>query len=211
MAVLVLATVIASAILVMQRALSELDAARNLDVAGRILETEIEKERLLDWTQVSNAAYQPVIDAAFLGNPAIAGRFTLSRALAGVPDSAGQLVQATLTVTWRGLDGRSRSRSYTTWFAEGGLNDYLNGTSAVSGTSQPSPGNSNSGGEGGSGEGHRGGFGHQGRFDHRGGSGEANRGNSDHRGGSQPRRGQSDAGSHRSDRPDRRGGPGRSR
>lgn len=127
MAVFILATVIASAILVMQRALAELDAARNLDVAGRILQTEIEKERLFDWAQVSNAAYQPVIGAAFLGNPAVAGRFTLSRSLTDVPDCGGQLVQVTLTVTWRGLDGRSESRSYTTWFDQGGLNEYYAG------------------------------------------------------------------------------------
>lgn len=140
MAVLVLSTVITSAILVMQRALAELDAARNLDVAGRILKTEIEKERLLEWTQVSDAAYRPVIDASLLGNPAIAGRFTLSRSLVSVAGSGGKLVQATVIVTWRGLDGRGRSRSTTTWFAEGGLNDYLNGDSAGAGTSQSSQG-----------------------------------------------------------------------
>jgi prepilin-type N-terminal cleavage/methylation domain-containing protein len=127
-AVLVMALAITTALAAMQRAFLQMDTARSLQLASSIMQCEIEKERLLAWDRVSDAAYQPAIDAALLKNPAVAGRFTLSRALVVVPDRAGQLVQVTLSVTWRTLDGRSLTRSYTTHFCQGGLYNriYLN-------------------------------------------------------------------------------------
>jgi Tfp pilus assembly protein PilV len=120
-AVMILAIAITTALAAMQRAFLQLDTARNLQLAGSILQCEMEKHRLLPWERVSDPAYQPVIDSSFLRNPAVAGRFTLSRSLAVVPERNGQLVHVTLTVTWRTFDGRNLSRSYTTTFCQGGL------------------------------------------------------------------------------------------
>ena len=125
MAVFVLALAITTAITTLQRAFLNLDAARNLETASRIMQCELEKERLLDWTQVSSAAYQPVIDAAFLRNPAVAGRFALTRVVAVVPNRAGQMLQITLTTTWRTYDGRTQRRSYTTYYGQNGLYAYF--------------------------------------------------------------------------------------
>lgn len=127
MAVTVLALVITTSITAMQRAFLQFDTARNLGVAANILQCEMEKERLFDWTKVNDAAYVPVIDAGFARNPAIGGRFTLSRTVAAVAGHSGQEVQVTLTVTWRGYDGRSLARSYTSYFTQGGLYAYLYG------------------------------------------------------------------------------------
>ena len=128
MAVMVLGVAIATALAAMQRAFFQFDTARNLQLASSILQCEIEKERLLDWARVSDQSYQPAIDPAFLRNPAVAGRFTLSRSLSVVPDHGGQLVQVTLTLTWRSLDGRTLTRSTTTFFCKDGLYNriYLN-------------------------------------------------------------------------------------
>jgi hypothetical protein len=123
--VCVLALVITTSITTMQRAFSNLDTARNISIASNILQTEIEKERLFTWAAVSDARFQPNLDAAYLRNTNIAGRFAISRSVAEVAGHAGQMVQVTLTVRWRGYDGRSQSRSYTTYFAQGGLNDFL--------------------------------------------------------------------------------------
>jgi type II secretory pathway pseudopilin PulG len=125
MAVLVLAMVLTTSLTVMQRAFLELDTARNLEIAGNILQCEIEAERLLPWASVNNAAYQPAIDASFTRNPAIAGRFTLSRVLTTLALRSGQMVQITLTVRWRSYDGRTVSRSYTTYYTQGGLYEYF--------------------------------------------------------------------------------------
>lgn len=127
MAVIVLAMAITTSITVMQRAFLQLDTARNLEVAGSILQCEIEKERLFTWVQASNASYAPVIDTGFARNPAIGGRFTLSRTLATLANHSGQTVQITLTVRWRSYDGHSLSRSYTTYYTQGGLYVYYYG------------------------------------------------------------------------------------
>jgi type II secretory pathway pseudopilin PulG len=125
MAVVILAMTLTTALTAMQKVFLEFDTARNLEVAGNIMQCEIEKERLLPWAQVSDAAYLPVIDPSFARNKAIAGQFTLSRSLTVLTGHAGQVVQITLTINWRSHDGRPLSRSYTTHYTQGGLYEYL--------------------------------------------------------------------------------------
>jgi Tfp pilus assembly protein PilV len=125
MAVFVLALALTTSLAAMQRAFLQLDTARNLEIAANMLQCEMEKERLFTWAQVSNAAYVPTIDSTFARNPAIGGRFTLSRAIAPLTAHSGQVLQITLTVTWRGYNGRSLSRSYTTYYTQGGLYAHL--------------------------------------------------------------------------------------
>jgi Tfp pilus assembly protein PilV len=126
-AVMVLAMTITTSISALQRAFLDLDTARNLEVAGNMLQCEMEKERLFNWAQASDGTYQPVIDTAFVRNPAIAGRFTLARAVVPLTGHSGLVVQITLTVRWRSCDGRSLSRSYTTYYGQGGLYAYFHG------------------------------------------------------------------------------------
>ena len=121
MAVLVLALALTTSLSAMQRAFLQFDTARNMEVAANILQCEMEKERLFTWAEASDSTYVPVIDPSFARNTAIAGRFTLSRAVAVVSGHGGQMVQMTLTVTWRGYDGRTLRRSYTTYYTQGGL------------------------------------------------------------------------------------------
>jgi hypothetical protein len=126
--VLVLALALTTSITAMQSAFLQFDTARNLEVAANILQCEMEKERLFTWTQASDATYVPVIDSSFARNTAISGRFTLSRTVAVVAGHSGQMVQITLTVQWRGYDGRSLTRNYTSYYTQGGLHAYLYGT-----------------------------------------------------------------------------------
>ena len=125
MAVFILALALTTSLAALQRAFLQLDTARNLEIAANMLQCEMEKERLFTWAQASNAGYAPVIDPSFSRNPAIGGRFTLSRSLSTLSGHSSQVVQITLTVTWRGYDGRSLSRSYTSYYTQGGLYAYL--------------------------------------------------------------------------------------
>jgi len=127
--VFVLALAITTSITTMQRALSSLDTARNLSTASTILQTQMENERLFSWDRLIDATYQPTLGASHLGNPAVAGRFSISRAVVMLPNRSNQMVQVTLTVRWRSYDGRLLSRSFTTYFTQGGLNDYFSGRS----------------------------------------------------------------------------------
>lgn len=125
MAVAVLALALTTAITALQRSFLQLDTARNLEIASAIMQCEMEKERLLSWTQLNNVAYAPAIDAAFARNPAIGSRFTLSRQLTTVASHSGQVMQIKLTVQWRGYDGRNLSRSYFTYYTQNGLYAYF--------------------------------------------------------------------------------------
>ena len=129
MTAFILALVITTAITTMQRAFASLDTARNVATASAILQTEMETERLFTWTKLTDTTYQPALGASFLRNPAVAGRFTLSRTTAYVTGRSNQVLQVTLQVTWRNYDGRSLSRSFTTYFTQGGLNDFFYATS----------------------------------------------------------------------------------
>ena len=89
MAVFVLALALTTSLAALQRAFLQLDTARNLEIAANILQCEMEKERLFTWAQAGNATYVPVIDPSFARNPAIGGRFTLSRTVATLAATPG--------------------------------------------------------------------------------------------------------------------------
>lgn len=125
MAVGVLALAITTAITTLQRAFLTLDSARNISIASTILQTEVENERLFTWAKMTDATYQPAIGATYLRNPAVAGRFSISRTTTAVAGHSSQMVQVTLTVRWRNYDGRTLARSFTTYFTQGGLNDFF--------------------------------------------------------------------------------------
>jgi len=126
MAVAIFATVIVTTITTLQRAFSNLDSARNIETAGKILKCEMEKERLMTWAAVSDASYAPAIDPIFSGNPAVAGRFTLARSIATIPNRGGNTIRITLTVFWQNYEGRADSRSFSTYYSNGGLFTYFN-------------------------------------------------------------------------------------
>lgn len=125
MSVAVFALAITTSITTLQRAFLNLDMARNVETACRILQCELEKERLLPWSQVSASSYVTAIDSAFLANPAVAGRFSIARTTAVVPNRGGKLLQITVTVTWKNFDGRTQQRSQSTYFGNGGLQSYF--------------------------------------------------------------------------------------
>jgi len=125
LAVFVLALALVTSLAALQRAFLNLDTARNLEIAANILQCEMEKQRVFDWAQLTSAAYAPVIDPSFARNPAVGGRFTLSRTVTALAGRPTDMVQVTLTVRWRSYDGRSLSRNYTSIFSRGGLNEYV--------------------------------------------------------------------------------------
>ena len=125
MAVGVFALAVVTSITTLQRAFSNLDTARNIETACRILQCEMEKERLMTWAQVGVVNYVPTIDPMFQSNPAVAGRFTLSRSIATVPNRSSKIIQITLTVSWTNYAGRTHQRSLTTYYGNGGLQTYF--------------------------------------------------------------------------------------
>jgi Tfp pilus assembly protein PilV len=128
MAALVLAFAISTSITTLQRGYRSLDTARNITIAGQIMQSEFEKMRLRDWsiidtytgTTASPAAV--TVDASFTSNTFIGTRFTMTRSNTLLRAGMREII---LTVTWRNYDGRSLSRSYTSYYGQNGLYDYF--------------------------------------------------------------------------------------
>lgn len=128
MATAVMAMAISTSITTMQRGFLSLDSARNTTLAGQIMQSELEKMRLKDWTTVSAYPAGPTaitIDSTFTSNSAIGNRFTLTRSVEEVASHSGEMKKITFTITWRGYDGRQITRYYVTYYARNGLYDYF--------------------------------------------------------------------------------------
>lgn len=116
---------IVSAISAMQAGIKAMDRARNVAFATQVLQSEMERLRLKNWTQLeelqtaaASATFTP--DAA---GGAAAARFTCTRAITTLRDG---LKEITLTAEWRSYDGRPQTTRLITRYGRNGLNDYIN-------------------------------------------------------------------------------------
>lgn len=126
MAAIVMAFAITTSITTMQRGFLAVDTARSITIAGQIMQSEFEKMRLVPWTTVDAYAINedtPVtVDVSFTSNAFIGTRFTMTRRVTVVRTGMKQI---TLTSTWRSIDGRDISRSYSSYYGQNGLYDYF--------------------------------------------------------------------------------------
>lgn len=125
MASLVMALVLSTAVTTLQRAFISLQNARDLNIASQMLQSEMEKLRLADWTTVSGfttSATTVTLDAAFTANPYIGNRFALSRSVTD-PKTDTRII--TLHVVWLGADNRPLSRNLAMRYSRHGLYDYF--------------------------------------------------------------------------------------
>ena len=127
-AAFVMAMAISSSIVAMQRAFVSIDTARNLTLAGQIMQSELEKIRLRDWATISSYSEEPTdisIEEEFTA--AVGSRFKLQR-VATTPESDMRMIK--LTATWRSFEGREFSREYVTYYARYGIYDYFYNSSS---------------------------------------------------------------------------------
>lgn len=135
MAVIVMALAISTSIAVMEQGMRTIDTARNTTIAGQVLQSMMEDIRLQTWAQIgtlqaasnNGTAGNVSIDSSFTGlnttAAAMLARFTVTRTIADSASQTGMKV-ITLSVTWTGIDGRSHTVKYTSYYAQYGLYDY---------------------------------------------------------------------------------------
>ncbi len=121
MAAGVLALGIASSLIVLQRGLQALDTARNLTNATQVMQSEMERLRLLNWEQVEQLEQSHDATVA-TDNGGGGPGLTCTRE---ITDYKTDMKQIVLTATWRGVDGRSHSARMVTRYGKNGLNDYF--------------------------------------------------------------------------------------
>lgn len=135
MAVIVMALGISGSITVMAQGMRCIDTARNTTIAGQVMQSVMEDLRLQTWAQISaleaasnnGTTGNVTIDSSFTGLDATAAamlsRFTITRNISDMATQSGMKV-ILLTATWTGIDGRSHTLQYTSYYAQNGLYDY---------------------------------------------------------------------------------------
>jgi len=135
MAAAVMVLGIATSITTLQFGMRSVDTARNMTLAGQIMQSEMEILRLQNWTQISALPATATVDPSATitsGSSttldttlnAIAARFTCTRTVADI-SGRSDIKLITLSVTWTGVDGRAHALTYQTRYAKNGLSDYF--------------------------------------------------------------------------------------
>lgn len=125
----IMALAISTSITVLQRGFLSLDTARNITLAGQIMQSELEKMRLKNWTHINafpTANTEIPIDTSFTSNPFVGNRFKLFREVEEINMGTGVgMRKITLTVQWKSFDARVYSRRYLSYYGQKGLYDYF--------------------------------------------------------------------------------------
>lgn len=121
----VMALTITTSITTMQRAFLAIDTARNITLAGQIIQGELERMRLKNWSEIV-AAYPATTQPSSLTTDdtimsALGNRFRLTYEA----DAGTDLKEIKIIVSWNGYDGRPQSRYYKTYYGRNGLFDYF--------------------------------------------------------------------------------------
>jgi Tfp pilus assembly protein PilV len=126
MAAGVMALAIGSSLIVLARGFNQLDTARCLSYASQIMQSELEKMRLTQWSTVNAYAKDTevavTIPTTFFTAQNIASRMTMTR---NAHLEHTGMIKVTLTLTWTTNDRRTLVRKYITYYGENGLYDYF--------------------------------------------------------------------------------------
>jgi hypothetical protein len=137
----VMAFGIATSIIAMQTGFKAIDLARGTTLASQIIQSEMERLRMMSWTAMTtlstatdetapvpsgSPAGVEMFDGAtyFSSNPDIAGKYIVTRTIRADSSRPSDVYYITVSVTWRGYDNRSHTRSFRSMYAKNGLYDY---------------------------------------------------------------------------------------
>lgn len=132
MASFVLALGIATSIIALQSGFKFIDVARDTTLASQILQSEIERLRMMSWSTINalipagEDEAKATVDLAtmFTTDVNLASRFSVVRHVAKDTARPNDVRFITLAVTWRSLDGREHTRRFQAKYIKNGLYDY---------------------------------------------------------------------------------------
>lgn len=126
MATAVMALGIATSIVAMQSGFRQLDVARGTTLASQIMQSEIERIRMMSWASVTALPEKEQFDGStyFSTNPKVAAKYTITRVREQDPSRPGDVSYITIYVDWKSYDGRSHTRRFQAKYVKNGLYDY---------------------------------------------------------------------------------------
>lgn len=125
----IMALALCSCFSLMQMSFKSLDTARTSTLAAQVMQSEIERLRLLNWSDLNSMITTnpaPVNVATVYANDSnIASRFTATRLIKPTAGRESTMLDIQIFITWRGLDGATYNRSFKTKYSKNGLYDYF--------------------------------------------------------------------------------------
>lgn len=115
----ILALGLAGVITTSQQGIQALDTARRLSAASQLMQSEMERLRLMSWAQLQ--ALQDSGQTAVALERA-ADRYSCQRE---IRDVKVNMKEITLVAQWKGFDGRPHTARLITRYGRTGLNDYF--------------------------------------------------------------------------------------
>ncbi|HXB02717.1 MAG TPA: hypothetical protein VNV15_07870 [Opitutaceae bacterium] len=133
-ATMVMALTITSSLLVLKSGFKMVETARYTTLAGQILQSQMEKLRLLSYTQLQGcedsnntphgpSSFTPDLVQTVAGTLSQLNNFTCTQSI--TPGSTTNVIDILLTATWTSSDGMSHTRTYYTQYAQYGISDLF--------------------------------------------------------------------------------------
>ncbi len=127
---------ISSAILVMQSGFRSLDTARKTTLAAQIMQSEMEHLRMLSWSRVQalvgpepakidiSTIFPQTTEAEKRILEEMKRTFVPTRSATYLAGTDNELIGINITITWKGIDGVSHTRTSNTRYCKNGLYNY---------------------------------------------------------------------------------------
>lgn len=126
MASFIMAFGIATSIIAMQSGYKHIDLARGTTLASQIIQSEMERLRMMSWTMINALPASETFDGAtfFSEHANIEDIYTITRTVTDDSTRPGEIKNINISVRWRTYDQRWHQRSFNAIYAKNGLYDY---------------------------------------------------------------------------------------
>lgn len=126
MASFIMAFGIATSIIAMQSGYKHIDLARGTTLASQIIQSEMERLRMMSWTMINALPASETFDGAtfFSEHANIEDVYTITRTVTDDSTRPGEIKNINISVRWRTYDQRWHQRSFNAIYAKNGLYDY---------------------------------------------------------------------------------------
>jgi len=123
LAAIVLVLGITTAITTLQRGLQALDTARNYSYCAQLMQGELERLRLKDWSQIQ--ALEDAGETTVATDDTASSARTVFTCKRVITDVKEDMKEIKLISNWQGYDGRPHTARFITRYSKGGLYDYF--------------------------------------------------------------------------------------
>ena len=126
MATAVMAMALSTTVVALQCGFNHLDTARTSTAASQMIQSEMERLRLMNWAGITALPAQEEVNVTSVHSSAsiAGGRLTIYRNVSDAAGRGSNMKEISLTAQWTSIDGQVHSRIFHMRYARNGLFDY---------------------------------------------------------------------------------------